>query len=68
MIEDFVWLGYGVIVMPGIKVGEGAVVSAGSVLVKDVPPLAVVGGNPAKIIKYRNKERFNQLKKKNFFY
>ena len=40
-------------IMPGVHLGEGAVIAAGSVVVKDVPPYAVVGGNPAKIIKFR---------------
>lgn len=40
-------------IMPGVTIGEGAVVAAGAVVTKDVPPYAVVGGNPAKILKYR---------------
>lgn len=39
--------------MPGITVGEGAIIAAGSVVTKDVPPYAIVGGNPAKLIRYR---------------
>lgn len=42
--------------------GEGAIVAVGSVVVKDVPPYAIVGGNPAKIIKYRNIYQFKMLK------
>lgn len=52
-IGDGVWLGYGAIVMHGVSIGDGAVVAAGSVVTKDVPPLAIVGGNPAKLIRYR---------------
>lgn len=55
LIENDVWIGYGSIIMSGITIGAGAVVAAGSIVTKDVPPCAVVGGNPAKIIKYRFK-------------
>ena len=41
------------VIMPGVKIGEGAVIGVNSVVTKNVPPYAVVGGNPAKIIKYR---------------
>lgn len=51
VIEDNVWIGFGSIIMPGVKIGRGSVIAAGSVVVKDVPPMSVVGGNPAKIIK-----------------
>ena len=60
-IGKFVWIGAHSIILPGVKIGDGAVVGAGSVVTKDVPTLAVVGGNPAKIIKYRNKNVFNKL-------
>lgn len=52
-VEDDVWLGYGVTICSGVKIGQGAIVAAGSVVVKDVPPYAIVGGNPAKFIKWR---------------
>ena len=52
-VEDDVWIGFGSIIMSGVTIGAGAVVAAGSVVTKDVPPCAIVGGNPAKIIKYR---------------
>ena len=41
------------VMLPGVRLGEGAVIAAGSIVTKDVPPYAIVGGNPAKIIKYR---------------
>ena len=63
VIEDFVWLGSDVIISGNIHIGEGAIVAIGSVVVKDVPPYAIVGGNPAKIIKYRDIEHFEKLKK-----
>jgi len=52
-IGDGVWIGMRAIILPGVFIGEGAIVGAGSVVTKDVPPYAVVGGAPAKIIKYR---------------
>nr|WP_210534648.1 acyltransferase [Thermosulfurimonas marina] len=53
VIEDDVWIGHGAIITKGVKIGKGAIVAAGAVVTKDVPPYAVVGGVPAKIIKYR---------------
>jgi chloramphenicol O-acetyltransferase type B len=68
IIHDFVWVGHGVLILPGVTIGEGAIIAAGAVVVKDVPEFAIVGGNPAKVIKYRNKESFISLKEKgNFF-
>ena len=52
-IGDSVWVSARAIVLPGLKVGEGAVVAAGAVVAKDVEPWTVVGGNPAKVIKTR---------------
>lgn len=51
IIEDNVWLGTGVIVLPGVTIGEGSVVAAGSVVHKDIPPMVVAGGNPVAVIK-----------------
>jgi acetyltransferase-like isoleucine patch superfamily enzyme len=57
-----VWIGTHSVILSGVKIGTGAVVAANSVVVKDVPPYAIVGGNPAKIIKYRFSEKIiNQL-------
>jgi acetyltransferase-like isoleucine patch superfamily enzyme len=55
IIADDVWIGRNAIIMPGLIIGKGAVIAAGAVVTKDVPPYAIVGGVPAKIIKYRNK-------------
>lgn len=53
IIGDDVWICYGSTVCAGVTVGDGAIIAAGSVVTKDVPPYAVVGGVPAKIIKSR---------------
>lgn len=53
VISKNVWLGFGAVIMQGVKVGEGAVVAAGAVVTKDVSPFTVVGGNPARLIKER---------------
>lgn len=63
-IGDHVWIGARAIIIPGVTIGEGAVVGMGSVVTKDVPPCAVVGGNPAKTLKYRDIELYNKLKNK----
>lgn len=62
IIEDFVWCGANVTIVPGITVGEGVVIGAGSVVTKNVPKYAVIGGNPAKILKYRDSNTFERLK------
>lgn len=54
IIENNCWLGMGVVVCPGVKIGNGSVVGAGSVVTQDIPPYSVVVGVPAKIIKKRN--------------
>lgn len=52
-IEDDVWIGARVIILPGVHVGTGSVIGAGSVVTHDVEPYSIVGGNPAKLIRYR---------------
>lgn len=52
-IGNDVWIGYRAMIPSNVKIGDGAVIAAGAVVVKDVPPYAIVGGVPAKIIKYR---------------
>lgn len=54
VIDDDVWIGARVTILPGVHIGKGSVLGAGAVVTKNVPPYAVVGGNPAKILKYRN--------------
>ena len=68
IIEDNVWLGDRVIILGGVKIGEGAIVQAGAVVVKDVPKYAIVGGNPAKVFKYRDIEHYEKLKKEGKFH
>lgn len=53
VIGNDVWIGARVIILPGVHVGDGAVIGAGSVVTKDVPDCAVVGGNPARILRMR---------------
>lgn len=60
-IGNNVWIGARSTIMPGVTIGDGAVVGAASVVTKDVPRGAVVGGNPAKIVKYRNMQKYNEL-------
>ncbi len=53
IIEDDVWIGHRVIILPGVKICKGVIVGAGSVVTKDIPEYSIVGGVPAKIIRYR---------------
>lgn len=62
IIEDFVWIGVRVTILPGTKIGEGAIIQAGSVVHGEIPPYSIAGGNPAKVFKMRNVEHFKKLK------
>lgn len=53
VIDDDVWIGYGATIMSGVHIAQGAVIAAGAVVTKDIPAYAIVGGVPAKVIKYR---------------
>jgi acetyltransferase-like isoleucine patch superfamily enzyme len=53
IVDDEVWIGDKALILSGVHIGKGAIIAAGSVVVHDVPPYAIVGGNPAKVIKYR---------------
>lgn len=53
VIEDDVWIGYGAQIMPGVRIGKGAVIGAGSICTKDIPEYGVAVGIPAVVIKYR---------------
>ena len=59
LIEDYVFIGPRAIILPGVKIGKGAVVAAGAVVTKDVPPFAIVGGVPAKIIGERKNKNLS---------
>lgn len=64
LVQDDAWIGYGSTILSGVTISQGAIVAAGSVVTKDVPPYAIVGGNPAKVIKYRfEKELIEELLK-----
>lgn len=67
-IGDNVWLGNRVIILGGVTIGEGAIIQAGAVVVKDIPPCAIAGGNPATVFKYRNKEHYEALKAEGKFH
>lgn len=54
IIGNDVWIGRRVMILPGVHIGDGAVIGAGSIVTKDVPSMAIVAGNPAKIKKYRS--------------
>ena len=53
IIQNDVWIGYNSLIMPGIKIGNGSIIASNSVVVKDVEPYSIVGGNPAKLIRKR---------------
>ena len=63
VVDDNVWLGDRVIILGGVHIGEGAIIQAGSVVVKDIPPLSIAGGHPAIPFKKRDVEHYNNLKK-----
>ncbi|CAN0589497.1 unnamed protein product [Laminaria digitata] len=56
VVGNDVWMGYESLVMPGVKIGDGSIIASRSVVSSDVPPYAIVGGNPAKVIRYRFSE------------
>ncbi|MGL5935845.1 MAG: CatB-related O-acetyltransferase [Cetobacterium sp.] len=62
VVKDDVWIGTDALILSGVTIGQGAIVAAGSIVTKDVPPYSIVGGNPAKIIKYRySKEIIDEM-------
>ncbi|MFJ5621976.1 CatB-related O-acetyltransferase [Peribacillus loiseleuriae] len=68
IIENDAWIGMNAMIMPGVTIGVGAIVAAGSVVAKDVPPYTIVGGNPAKEIKKRFTDKeIEKLKEMRWF-
>jgi chloramphenicol O-acetyltransferase type B len=67
-IEDNVWIGHRVIILGGVTIGEGAIIQAGAVVVNDIEPCGIAGGNPAKVFKYRNKDHYYKLKQEGRFH
>lgn len=61
-IEDDVWVGANAVVVDGVTIGRGAVIAAGAVVSKDVPPMAIVGGVPAKVLRYRGRSRHDETR------
>ncbi|BBD59245.1 hexapeptide repeat-containing transferase [Nostoc sp. HK-01] len=61
VIGKNVWIGANVLIIPGIVIGDGAIIAAGTVVTSNVEPLAIVGGQPSRIIKYRDKEHYDRL-------
>jgi virginiamycin A acetyltransferase len=53
IVGNDVWIGYDAMVMPGVRIGDGAIVAAGAVVTKDVPPYGIVAGNPARLVRTR---------------
>jgi acetyltransferase-like isoleucine patch superfamily enzyme len=67
-IEDNVWLGDRVIILGGVNIGEGAIIQAGSVVVKDIPKYAIAGGHPAAAFSQRNIPHYEALKSERRFH
>lgn len=67
-IGECVWFGNNVIVLGGVKIGEGAIIQAGSVVCKDIPAYSIAGGHPAIPFKIRNIEHYKELKRKQLFH
>ena len=68
IIDENCWIGGRVFICAGVNIGEGCVVAGGSVVTKSFPPLSVIGGNPARLIKMRNEEKYMLAKKKGVYH
>lgn len=68
IIGNNVWFGNNVTVLGGVNIGDGAIIQACALVHQDIPKCAIVGGNPAKIIKYRDLDHYNKLLKEKKFY
>ena len=67
VIEDHVWIGARAIILPGVTIGEGAVIGAGSVVTRNVPPYTIAVGSPARVVKDRSREIHYQSRYFPFF-
>ena len=67
-IEDNVWLGSRVIILGGVTIGEGAIIQAGSVVIKSIPKYGIAGGSPAMVFKYRDVDHYENLKSEKKFH
>lgn len=67
-IGNCVWLGNNVIVLGGVKIGDGAIIQAGSVVCKDIPPYAIAGGHPAVPFKFRNIDHYKEMEAQKKFH
>lgn len=67
-IGKCVWLGNNVIILGGVKIGDGAIIQAGSVVCKDIPPYAIAGGHPAIPFKYRSEEHYKNMELQNKYH
>lgn len=66
-IKKNVWIGMNVSITPGVTIGEGAIIGMGTLVSRDIPPLAIVGGEPPKILKYRDEEHYHDLDRRGCF-
>lgn len=62
IIRDFAWIGWNCCILPGVEIGEGAIVGMGSVVTKNVPPFAIMLGNPAEVIGQRSREHYERCR------
>lgn len=67
-IGDNVWIGFGAIILPGAEIGEGSIVSAGTVVRGKFPPCSLIAGNPAIVVKALPVDRYEKLKRENSLY
>ena len=68
IIEDNVWIGHRVIILAGVRIGEGAIIQAGSVVVNNIPKYAIAGGHPAKVFSMRDVKHYELLKEQEKFH
>lgn len=64
-IKKFCWIGTNVIILPGVTIGEGSIIGAGSIVTHNIPDMAICAGNPARLIKERDKKSYYNLSTKN---